>query len=71
VLALGAAAIATGFVGHDLRQKFLPAMFAAKVKSLAVAFGVESGGFIYSHSANGILGGRFRFFHRRVFLDYF
>ena len=48
------------------RQKLLPTVVAAKVERLSIAFGVESGGFVHSHSADGILGHGFRFFHGHV-----
>jgi hypothetical protein len=44
-------------------QKLLPAAVAAKVVRLAIAFGVESGGFIHGHSADGVFGHGFRFIH--------
>jgi hypothetical protein len=47
-------------------QKLLPAVVAAKVKRLSIAFGVESGGFIHGHSADGVFGHGFRFFHDHV-----
>jgi hypothetical protein len=47
-------------------QKLLPAVVAAKVERLSIAFGVESGGFIHGHSADGVFGHGFRFFHGHV-----
>ena len=47
-------------------QKLLPAMVAAKVERLSIAFGVESGGFVHVHSADGIFGRGFRFVHGHV-----
>ena len=44
-------------------EKLLPAVVAAKVERLSIAFGVESGGFVHGHSADGIFGHGFRFFH--------
>jgi uncharacterized protein (DUF952 family) len=44
----------------------LPAVVAAKVKHLSIAFSVESGGFIHGHSADGVFGHGFRFFHGHV-----
>ena len=37
-----------------LSQEFLPAMFAAKVKRFAVAFGFEGGTLIYLHVADRV-----------------
>lgn len=54
VLAFAAAAISAGFGGPGLRQKFLPAMFAAKEKRLPVAFGMKRCRFVHLHSANGV-----------------
>jgi hypothetical protein len=39
--------LASSFGWRGLRQKFLPAMFAAKVKRLPIAFRVERCRFIY------------------------
>lgn len=36
-------------------QKLLPTAVAAKVVRLAIAFGVQSGGFVHGHSANRVL----------------
>jgi hypothetical protein len=36
-------------------QKFLPAVIAAKVERLPLAFDVESGRFVYGHTADGSL----------------
>jgi hypothetical protein len=47
-------------------QKLLPAVVAAKVERFSIAFGVESGGFVHGHSADGVFGHRFRFFHGHV-----
>jgi hypothetical protein len=44
-------------------QKLLPAVVAAKVESLSIAFGVESGCFVHGHSADGVFGHGFRFFY--------
>jgi hypothetical protein len=44
-------------------QKLLPTVVAAKVERLSIAFGVESGGFVHGHSADGVFGHGFRFFH--------
>src|SRR5664280_1523324 len=47
-------------------QKLLPAVVAAKVERLSIAFGVESGCFIHGHSADGVFGHGFRFLHGHV-----
>jgi hypothetical protein len=47
-------------------QKLLPAMVAAKVERLSIAFDVESGCFVHGHSANGVFGHGLRFFHGHV-----
>jgi hypothetical protein len=47
-------------------QKLLPAVVAAKVKRLSIAFGVESGCFVYGHSADGVFGHGFRFFNGHI-----
>jgi hypothetical protein len=47
-------------------QKLLPTVVAAKVERLSTAFGVESGCFVHGHSADGVLGHGFRFFHGHV-----
>ena len=44
-------------------QKLLPTLVATKVERLSIAFGVESGCFVHGHSADGVFGHRFRFFH--------
>ena len=44
-------------------QKFFPTGLAAKVERLSIAFGVESPCFVHGHSADGVFGHRFRFFH--------
>jgi hypothetical protein len=41
-------------------------MVAAKVECLSIAFGVESGCFVHSHSADGIFGHGFGFIHVHV-----
>lgn len=53
-----------GTGGHG--QKLLPKAVAAEVVRLAIAFGVQSGGFVHRHSANRVFGHRFRFFHGHV-----
>ena len=47
-------------------QVHLPAVVAAKVERLSIAFGVESGCFVHVHSADGVFGRGFRFFHGHV-----
>jgi hypothetical protein len=47
-------------------QKLLPAVVAAKVERLPIAFGVESGSFVHGHSADGVFGLGFRFIHGHV-----
>jgi hypothetical protein len=47
-------------------QKLLPAVVAAKVERLSIAFGVESGCFVHGHPADGIFGHGFRFIHGHV-----
>jgi hypothetical protein len=47
-------------------QKLLPTVVAAKVESLSIAFGVESGCLVHDHSADGVFGHGFRFFHGHV-----
>src|SRR5664279_4111417 len=44
-------------------QKLLPAMVAAKVERLSIAFSVESGCFVHGHSADGVFGRGFHFIH--------
>jgi len=47
-------------------QKLFPAVVAAKVERLSIALGVESGCFVHGHSADGVFGHGFRFFHGHV-----
>ena len=49
-------------------QKLLPAVVAAKVERLAIAFGAERGGFVHGHSADRVFAHGFRFFHGHVSL---
>lgn len=37
-------------------DKFLPAVFAAKIECLSIALNVERGRFVHRHSANGVFG---------------
>jgi hypothetical protein len=46
--------------------KLLLTVVAAKVERLSIAFGVESGCFVNGHSADGVFGHGFRFFHDYV-----
>ena len=41
-------------LGRGLSQEILPAMLAAKIVRLAVAFSVQRGRFIHGHSANRV-----------------
>jgi len=47
-------------------QKLLPAVFAAKVKRLVIAVGVDRGGLVHGHAADGVFGRGFRFIHGHV-----
>ena len=47
-------------------QKLLPAVVAAKVERLPTAFGMEGSCFVHVHSADGVFGRGFRFFHGHV-----
>jgi len=47
-------------------QKLLPTVVAAKVERLSIAFDVESRCFVHGHSADGVFGHGFRFFHDHV-----
>ena len=47
-------------------QKFFPTVVATKIERLSIEFGVECGCFVDGHSADGIFGHRFRFFHGHV-----
>lgn len=38
------------------RQKFLPAVSAAKIERLSIVLSAESGGFVHGHAADGIVG---------------
>ena len=59
---IGAVALGTGGRG----QKLLPTMLAAKVERLPISFGMERGGFVHGHSADGVFGRGFRFIHGHV-----
>jgi hypothetical protein len=52
----------TGGRGQELFQ----AVAAAKVERLSIAFSVQGGGFVHGHSADGVFGHGFRFFHGHV-----
>jgi hypothetical protein len=41
-------------------------VIAAKVERLPIAFSVESAGFVYTHSADGVFGHEFRFAHVQI-----
>jgi hypothetical protein len=47
-------------------QKLLPTVVAAKIKRLSLAFGVQSSCLVHGHSADGVFGRGFRFFHGHV-----
>ena len=47
-------------------QKLLPTVVAAKVERLSISFDVESGCFVHGHSADGVFGHGFCFFHGHV-----
>jgi hypothetical protein len=51
-----AATIPARFGARKLRQKLFPAVLAAKIKCLAVAFGVKRRRFVHGHSADGVFG---------------
>jgi hypothetical protein len=53
-----------GIVGR--RQEFFPTVLAAKVEGFSIAFGVEGGGGIHGHSADGVFGFGFRRIHDAV-----
>jgi hypothetical protein len=50
------ATIAIRFGRRLLGKKFFPAVLAAKVKILSVAFGVKRSRFIHPHYADGVFG---------------
>jgi hypothetical protein len=62
VFLLATATSTVGLGSRVLRQKLLPALFAAKVKRLTLAFGVVRRRFVHRHSADRIFG------HGLVFL---
>jgi hypothetical protein len=54
-------------LGIDGRgQKLFPAVFAAKIERLSIAFGVDRGGLVHGHAADGVFGRGFRFIHGHV-----
>jgi hypothetical protein len=61
-----AARLFLGVCAGGRGQKLLPAVIAAKVERLSIAFGVESDCFVHGHSADGVFGHGFRFFHGHV-----
>ncbi|MPN51199.1 hypothetical protein SDC9_198841 [bioreactor metagenome] len=66
VLSTAAARLALRLGTGGGGQKLLSAVVAAKVEHLSIALGVESGGFVHGHSADGVFGHGFRFFHGHV-----
>jgi hypothetical protein len=63
VLPATAARLFPGLRTSGSGQKLLPAMVAAKVERLSIAFGVESGCLVHGHSADGVFGRGFRIIH--------
>ena len=63
MLTTTAARLFLGVCAGGRGQKLLPTVVAAKVERLSIAFGVESRGFVHVHSADGVFGHGFRFFH--------
>jgi hypothetical protein len=63
VLSTAASRLVVGLGTSGRGQKLLSAVVAAKVERLSIAFGVESGCFVHVHSADGVFGHGFRFFH--------
>jgi len=51
-----AARLFLGLRASGRGHKLLPTVVAAKVKRLSIAFGMESGGFVHGHSADGVFG---------------
>ena len=49
-----------------LGKKLLATVLAAKVEGLSIAFGVEGGGFVHGHAADGVDGFGFRRIHDAV-----
>jgi hypothetical protein len=66
ILSTAASRLALRLGAGGRGQKLLPAVLAAKVECFSIAFGVESGGFIHGHSADGVFGHGFRFIHGHV-----
>jgi hypothetical protein len=58
-----AAGLLDGLCASGGGQKLLPTVVTAKVKRLSIVFGVKSGGFVHGHSADGVFGHGFGFFH--------
>jgi hypothetical protein len=48
------------------RQKFLLTLVGAKIERLSIAFGMDGGRLVDGHSADRVLGCRFRFVHGDV-----
>jgi hypothetical protein len=66
VLSTAASRLVVGLGASGRGQKLLPALVAAKVERLPAAFGMEGGRFVHVHSADGVFGRGFRFFHGHV-----
>lgn len=47
-------------------QKLLSTVVAAKVELLTITIGAKSGCFVYGHSADGVFGNGFWFFHGHI-----
>ena len=54
MLSATAARLFLGLCVGGRGQKLLPTVVAAKVEGLSIAFGMESGGFVHRHSADGV-----------------
>jgi hypothetical protein len=63
VLVVSVATSAVRLGGGVLREKLLPAMFAAKVKGFPVAFGRQRRRLVHRHAANWVFGHSFAFRH--------
>ena len=66
LLSTAASSLILGLSAGRHGQKLFPTVVAAKVERLSIAFGVKSGCFVHGHSADGIFGHGFRFFHGHV-----
>ena len=65
-LCTAASRLILGFRIGGCGQKLLPTVVAAKVERFSLAFGVESGGVVHGHSADGVFGHGFRVSHGPV-----